>query len=232
MRIMSPAFANGHRIPSLYTCDGDDINPELRFDGVPKGTQSLALVVDDPDSPSGNWLHWSVWNISPEVRSIAEDSVPEGGLEGETDFSEVGYGGPCPGYGEHEYRFTIIALDCWLDVAEGAPRHVLEAAMKRHILATASLAGRYQRIKKDPRAAKLKLKQLAEAKAKLKAKPKSTPKAKGKVVKKVTAAKAKSKPKTKAKPVAKPKAKVKPGVKTKTRAKQKTKVKVGAKRKR
>ncbi len=165
MRIMSPAFSNGHRIPSLYTCDGDDVNPELRFDGIPKNTVSLALVVDDPDSPSGNWLHWSVWNIDPSVRLIQEDSVPAHAIEGETDFSEVGYGGPCPGYGEHEYRFTIFALDSWLDVAAGAPRHVLEAGMKPHILASAALLGRYQRVKKEPRAAKVKTKLKVKVKA-------------------------------------------------------------------
>lgn len=156
MRIMSPAFGNGQRIPPQYTCDGDDVNPELRFDGVPKETVSLALLVDDPDSPSGNWLHWSVWNIDPSVRTIAEDSVPNNAREGETDFSEVGYGGPCPSYGEHEYRFTIYALSASLDVAEGAQRHVLEAAMKPFILASASLVGRYQRIKKEPRLVKAK----------------------------------------------------------------------------
>jgi Raf kinase inhibitor-like YbhB/YbcL family protein len=165
MRIMSPAFSNGHRIPSLYTCDGDDVNPELRFDGVPKDAKSLALVVDDPDSPSGNWLHWSVWNIKPDVRLIEEDSVPDDALEGETDFSEVGYGGPCPGYGEHEYRFTIFALDDVLNVPEGAPRHVLEAAMQPHILASAALTGRYQRIKKEPRATKVKVKVKVKVKA-------------------------------------------------------------------
>lgn len=178
MRIMSPAFPNGHRIPSLYTCDGDDINPELRFDGVPKEAKSLALVVDDPDSPSGNWLHWSVWNIDPSLRIIEEDSVPDKALEGETDFSEVGYGGPCPGYGEHEYRFTIFALDSFLDVHEGAPRHVLEAAMQPHILASAALTGRYQRIKKEARAAKVKVKVQAKSTAKAKAKTKVKVKAK------------------------------------------------------
>lgn len=161
---MSPAFTNGHKIPSLYTCDGDDINPELRFDGIPKEAKSLALVVDDPDSPSGNWLHWSVWNIDPSVRLIEEDSVPNNAREGETDFSEVGYGGPCPGYGEHEYRFTLFALSGLLDVPEGAPRHILEEAMKPYILASAELRGRYQRVKKEPRAAKAKVKERARRK--------------------------------------------------------------------
>lgn len=166
---MSPAFSNGHRIPSQYTCDGDDVNPELRFDGIPKDAKSLALIVDDPDSPSGNWLHWSVWNIDPSCRAIPEDSVPDDAQEGETDFSEVGYGGPCPGYGEHEYRFTIFALDSALDVPEGAPRHVLEDAMKPHILGSAALTGRYQRVKKEPRKTKV----VAKVKAKVTAKSKA-----------------------------------------------------------
>lgn len=158
MRITSPAFRNGDRIPSEYTCDGDDVNPELRFDAVPAATKSLVLIVDDPDSPSGNWLHWSVWNISPDVRVIKEDSVPGGAREGETDFSEVGYGGPCPGYGEHVYRFAVYAMDTTLDVSHGSPRHVLEEAMKGHILSSAFLTGRYQRVKKEARVAKAKVK--------------------------------------------------------------------------
>ncbi len=158
MRIMSPAFGNGQRIPPQYTCDGDDVNPELRFDGVPKEAVSLALIVDDPDSPSGNWLHWSVWNIDPNVREISEDSVPSGAREGETDFSEVGYGGPCPSYGEHEYRFTLYALTTILDVPEAAQRQVVEAALKPFVIASAELRGRYQRIKKEPRLVKMKTK--------------------------------------------------------------------------
>jgi Raf kinase inhibitor-like YbhB/YbcL family protein len=154
MRISSPAFRNGDKIPSLYTCDGDDVNPELRFDAVPASAVSLVVIVDDPNSPSGNWLHWSVWNIQPNVRKIEEDSLPQGAKEGETDFSEVGWGGPCPGYGEHVYRFAVYALDITLDVAGGAPRHVLEAAMQGHVMSSAFLTGRYQRVKKEARVAK------------------------------------------------------------------------------
>ena len=157
MRISSPAFRNGDRIPSDYTCDGDDVNPELRIDAVPSGAKSLVLMVDDPDSPSGNWLHWSVWNISADTRVIEEDSVPVAAREGETDFSEIGYGGPCPGYGEHVYRFAIYALDAVLEVPHGAPRPTLEKAMDGHILSSAFLTGRYQRIKKEPRGAKAKV---------------------------------------------------------------------------
>lgn len=154
MRISSPAFKNGDRIPAQYTCDGDDVNPELRIDAVPAVAKSLVLIVDDPDSPSGNWLHWSVWNISPDTRVIKEDSVPAGAREGETDFSEVGYGGPCPSYGEHVYRFGIYALDKELEVPHEASRPMLEKAMEGHMLSSAFLTGRYQRVKKEARVSK------------------------------------------------------------------------------
>lgn len=147
MRVTSPSFCSGEMIPAKYTCDGKDVNPELLFEDVPGDTQSIAILVDDPSSPSGNWLHWSVWNISPTTRMIRENSVPQGAREGETDFSEIGYGGPCPGVGEHEYRFTAYALDCILDIGHGAPRNVIEEAMEGHVLAQGALHARYQRQK-------------------------------------------------------------------------------------
>ncbi|MBP9827810.1 YbhB/YbcL family Raf kinase inhibitor-like protein [Patescibacteria group bacterium] len=154
MRITSPAFRNGEKIPPQFTCDGDDVNPELRITGTPASAKSVVIIVDDPASPSGNWLHWSLWNLDPKISIIEEDSVPRGAVLGETDFSEVGYGGPCPSYGEHEYRFMVFALDTTLALAEGAPRHILEAAMDGHIIDEASLTGRYQRVKKEPRVSK------------------------------------------------------------------------------
>jgi Raf kinase inhibitor-like YbhB/YbcL family protein len=154
MRITSPAFSEGERIPPKYTCDGDDVNPELRLSDVPSDTTSLVIIVDDPAAPMGNWLHWSVWNISPDVRVIEEDSTPRGAVEGETDFSEIGYGGPCPSYGEHEYRFMVFALDSELPAASGTRRDLLEELMAGHILASATLNGRYQRVKKEPRRSK------------------------------------------------------------------------------
>ena len=147
MRVTSPAFVSGDMIPAKYTCDGKDENPELVFSDVPGDTQSIAILVDDPSSPSGNWLHWSVWNIPPTVRNIRENSVPQGAREGETDFSEIGYGGPCPGVGEHEYRFTAFALDCILDIGHGAPRDMVERAMDGHVIAQSALHGKYQRQK-------------------------------------------------------------------------------------
>ena len=147
MRVTSPAFHDGETIPSKYTCDGKDINPEIHIDDVPAQAKCLALLVDDPDSPSGNWLHWSLWNIAPDTKVILENSVPTGAVEGETDFSEVGYGGPCPGSGEHEYRFIAYALDTTLSIPYGSARSVIEEAMRGHIIVEAKLTGRYQRIK-------------------------------------------------------------------------------------
>jgi Raf kinase inhibitor-like YbhB/YbcL family protein len=147
MLVTSPAFSSGDFIPAKYTCDGKDVNPELHIHDVPGDTQSIALIVDDPSSPSGNWLHWSVWNIPPTGRVIKENSVPQGAREGETDFSEIGYGGPCPGVGEHEYRFIAFALDTFLDIGHGATRDMIERAMEGHVIAEATLEGRYQRQK-------------------------------------------------------------------------------------
>ena len=147
MRISSPAFRDGEYIPPKYTCDGKDVNPELRIDTVPAAAKSLAILVDDPDSPSGNWLHWSVWNISPMTKLIEEDSVPLGAVEGETDFSETGYGGPCPASGEHEYRFIVYALDTVLKLPNGSVRIAIEQAIEGHVISSATLTGRYQRIK-------------------------------------------------------------------------------------
>ncbi|MEK7132025.1 MAG: YbhB/YbcL family Raf kinase inhibitor-like protein [Patescibacteria group bacterium] len=152
MRLNSPEFKNGELIPPLYTCDGEDVNPELHLHDVPKLAVSLALIVDDPESPSGNWLHWCIWNIDVATKIIERDSVPLGAVEGETDFSEVGYGGPCPSFGEHEYRFTIYALDIKLDLVSGAPRHAVDEAMVGHIISETALFGRYQRISKEERA--------------------------------------------------------------------------------
>lgn len=147
MRISSPAFRDGDFIPPKYTCDGKDVNPELHIENVPASAKSLAILVDDPDSPSGNWLHWSVWNITPSTKVIAENSVPQGSVEGETDFSEVGYGGPCPGSGEHEYRFIVYALDVTLTLPPGSVRIAIEQAIEGHVIASTALTGRYQRIK-------------------------------------------------------------------------------------
>lgn len=146
MTIKSPEFSEGESIPSKFTCDGENINPRLEITGVPSNAKSLALIVDDPDSPSGNWLHWSIWNISPKIKYLEEGKVPAGAIEGMTDFRSIGYGGPCPGQGTHRYQFSLYALDCVLDLAPGAKRDVLEVAMRGHIIENNQLAGIYKRI--------------------------------------------------------------------------------------
>ena len=145
MEIVSPVFANNEEIPAKYTCDGEGINPPLKFEKIPKGTQSLALIVDDPDAPMGTWVHWTVWNISSQIREIGEGNVPEGAIEGVTSFGKPGYGGPCPPSGTHRYFFKLYALDSKLSLDQTANKNDLEKAIDRHILAKAELIGLYSR---------------------------------------------------------------------------------------
>jgi len=142
MKITSSAFGHEGIIPTTYTCDGEDINPQLRIANVPEGTKSLALIVDDPDAPGGTFDHWVVWNIMP-TDEIASDTVP--GAQGKNGFGDLGYGGPCPPSGTHRYYFRLFALDTTLDVEEGAPRFEVEQAMKGHVIARAELMGTYTR---------------------------------------------------------------------------------------
>ena len=145
MEITSPAFGQNEKIPINSTCDGNDINPSLTFSGVPSKAKSLALIMDDPDAPAGNWTHWLVWNIEPGIATIEENSVPMGALQGKNDFDKLSYGGPCPGSGIHHYSFRIYALDQKLDLHEGSNKKDLESAMEDHILDRAELIGTYSR---------------------------------------------------------------------------------------
>lgn len=147
MKIESSAFKNNEYIPSKYTCDGENINPPLKISGIPQNTQSLVLIVDDPDSPTGTWVHWTVFNIDPKIQEISENSVPEGAVEGITDFGSIGYGGPCPHSGTHRYFFKLYALDAKLDLLAGSSKKEIEKAMEGHILDKAELIGLYSRKK-------------------------------------------------------------------------------------
>lgn len=144
MKLTSLAFQNNQRIPAQYTCDGANDSPPLTISDIPAGAKSLALIMDDPDSPTGVWDHWVVFNISPGTLEIPEASEP-GGVQGKTTFGELGYGGPCPGSGEHRYMFRLYALDTQLDLKEGASKAEIENVMQGHIFAQAQLMGRYQR---------------------------------------------------------------------------------------
>ena len=135
---------HGH-IPSEHTCDGEDISPPLLFENVPEDSQSLALIVEDPDAPGKTWVHWVVVNIEPHTSKVWEDSVPTGGMEAVTDFGHAGWGGPCPPSGPHRYHFKLYALDCVLDVTEDIMRSEVEHAMEGHIIEKAELTGIYSR---------------------------------------------------------------------------------------
>jgi Raf kinase inhibitor-like YbhB/YbcL family protein len=145
MKIISLAFENNQFIPSRYTCDGEDINPPLEISDIPNGTQSLVLIVDDPDAPGGTFLHWLVFDIEPTVFLIKENEIPQGGVQGLNNFGKENYGGPCPPYGIHRYFFKIYALDKKLNLEPGANLKIVEKEMQGHILDQAQLIGLYKR---------------------------------------------------------------------------------------
>ncbi len=145
MELTSPAFADEQLIPELYTCDGDNISPPLVINNLPENTQSLALIVDDPDAPTGDWVHWLVWNMSPQRAELQEGQAPEEAIEGTTDFNKTGYGGPCPPSGLHGYQFKLYALDTTLELDATSTKKDLENAMQGHILEQTQLTGNYQR---------------------------------------------------------------------------------------
>ena len=139
MQITSPDFKEGEIIPKRFTCHGEDINPELNIEGIPPGTQSLALIVDDPDAPGKTWVHWVVFNI-PITSKIERNSVP--GEQGSNDFEREDYGGPCPPSGTHRYYFKLYALSTTLHL-ENATKQNLIDAMKGHIIDQCQLMGRF-----------------------------------------------------------------------------------------
>ena len=145
IQITSTAFQNNGNIPRQYTCDGKDINPPLMIANCPQGTQSLALICDDPDAPVGTWVHWVIWNIDPNVKEIKENAVPAGAVQGMNDFRKHAYGGPCPPSGTHRYYFKVYALDTTFGISANASKADLEKAMKGHILAQGELIGMYKR---------------------------------------------------------------------------------------
>jgi Raf kinase inhibitor-like YbhB/YbcL family protein len=141
----SGAFENAQAIPSRHSCEGEDVSPSLRWRNVPEGTQSLALVVDDPDAPGGVFTHWIAWGLDPAAEGLSEgESTPR---EGQNDFGTSGYRGPCPppGRGRHRYVFRLYALDAELELPAGTAKAELEQAISGHVLTTAELVGTYER---------------------------------------------------------------------------------------
>ena len=149
LTLTSPAFAEGEPIPVLYGCDGANISPPLAIGGIPAGAAALALVLDDPDAPSGTWDHWVRWNLPPldaiEEVASAWEQPGELATAGVNSWGKLDYGGPCPPSGTHRYVFTLYALDGELDLAEGATTADLAAAMAGRTLALAELTGTYDR---------------------------------------------------------------------------------------
>jgi len=151
LSLSSAAFQDGETIPIQYTCEGQDISPALGWSELPKETQSLALVMDDPDAPGGVFTHWVLFNIPADSHELPETipthaELPSGALQGKNDFGRIGYGGPCPPSGRpHRYQFVLYALDQPLDLTAGVSKRQLLGAMQGHILAQGQLTGIYQR---------------------------------------------------------------------------------------
>ena len=142
MKLTSPEFGNNSFIPKKFTCRGENVNPALVIENIPEGARRLALIVDDPDAPSGNWTHWVAFNI-PIVSRIEENSAP--GTQGVNDSGKNRYDGPCPPSGTHRYIFKIYALDAELDLQRGVDKQTLENSMQGHILARAELTGLFKK---------------------------------------------------------------------------------------
>lgn len=141
--VTSAAFEDGRQIPERLTCDGAGLSPALSWSGAPMGTEQLALVVDDPDAPGGTFTHWVVWGIDPADGATSEGAVPEAAIEGENDFGETSYGGPCPPSETHRYRFELLALSGSPDIDAGASATDLRDAVDGMVLDTAVLTGTY-----------------------------------------------------------------------------------------
>ena len=145
--VSSPAFGDGEPIPEVYTCDGSDLSPELVIEGLPVGTQSLVLIVDDPDAPIGTWDHWVEFDIPAEPGSyvVERDSGPVG-LQAVNSWNLPGYGGPCPPQGEeHRYVFTVYAVDGLLDLPAGVDSKVVYETMEGRVIDSVQLSGLYGR---------------------------------------------------------------------------------------
>lgn len=149
MEIRSSAFFIGNQIPFKYTCDGDNISPSLQWEDPPEGTHSFALVLEDPDAPDKTFTHWILYNLPAECRELPENakesSLPKGTVQGQNDFNQLGFSGPCPPNGTHRYFFKLFALDQPLDLKSGATKAELMQAIGGHILDAAEVMGRYTR---------------------------------------------------------------------------------------
>jgi Raf kinase inhibitor-like YbhB/YbcL family protein len=152
LQISSPAFGDNGTIPAKHTCEGQEVAPALSWSGLPKGTKTLALIVDDPDAPDPaaplrTYVHWVAFNLPATSAGLPEGgALPAGASSGLNDWKREGYGGPCPPMGRHRYFFKLYALDLELRLVQPTKAQ-LEAAMEGHVLAKAELVGTYQKAK-------------------------------------------------------------------------------------
>ena len=149
-KLTSTAFAEGNPIPARYSCQGEDVSPPLAWQDAPTGTQSFALIMDDPDAPGGTWVHWIVYNLPAHVNALpegvtAQKGLPQGALQGRNSWGRNDYGGPCPPSGTHRYFFKLYALDSMLNLPPGASKEDVLHAMEGHLLAEAQLMGTYRK---------------------------------------------------------------------------------------
>ena len=154
LRLTSSAFADGGSIPSKYTCEGQNLSPPLAWSGVPDKTNSLVLIVDDPDAPDPKaprmtWVHWVLYDLSPNANALPEGAgageLPAGTKTGLNDWKKAQYGGPCPPIGRHRYMHKLYALDIGLSELQNPTKSDVERAMQGHILAESRLIGTYQK---------------------------------------------------------------------------------------
>jgi len=143
MKLTSTEFSHNEPIPRKFTCQGEDISPELIVEEIPETAKSLALIVDDPDAPGKTFDHWIVYDIPIHTHTIEEGAAP--GTQGVNSYGKAGYSGPCPPSGRHRYFFKIYALDDRLGLPEGLGKPELEKAMEKHVLDQAELIGIYSR---------------------------------------------------------------------------------------
>ena len=144
MKITSPAFNDNDFIPVKYTCEGDDINPQLDFEMVPNKAKSLVLIVEDPDAPNGLWTHWILYDIPLDLRTIKENSAP--GKQGMNTSNQMSYQGPCPpGKKPHRYFFRLYALDARIEIPKEVTRKQIDPIILKHVIETAEIMGYYSR---------------------------------------------------------------------------------------
>jgi hypothetical protein len=147
--VTSPAFEQGERIPKKFSCKGADVSPKIDWSGAPAGTESFALICEDPDAPKKTWTHWVVFNLPADTTGLPEDAsgnLPHPAVEGENSWNKNEYGGPCPPRGRaHRYYFKVYALDSMLDLPEDTTRLRLKRAVKGHVLAEGELMGKFRK---------------------------------------------------------------------------------------